>query len=192
MRRDANPTILFVPGLRDHVEDHWQTHAARAIPGSATVEPLDADRLSRAARVGALDAALKAIPGEVILVAHSAGCLTTVHWALAPTRRIRAALLVTPADIENPLPAGYPEMADLKAGGWMPIPRRTLPFPALVVASRNDPLCAFERVAGFADAWGAALHDAGDVGHLNPAAGYGPWPEVTALLDRLDQSATGG
>lgn len=182
-------TILFVPGLRDHVEDHWQTHAARNIPGAATVAPLAAGRLSRAGQVAALDAALRAISGDVVIVAHSAGCLTTVHWALAPTRAIRAALLVTPADIETPLPAGYPEPAALKDGGWLPIPRKALPFPSLVVASRNDPLAAFERVASFADAWGVALHDAGDVGHLNPAAGYGPWPGLSGLLDRLGDHA---
>lgn len=184
-------TILFVPGLRDHVEDHWQTHAARAIPGAVTVAPLAADRLSRAGQVAALDAALRAITGEVVIVAHSAGCLTTLHWALAPTRPIRAALLVTPADIETPLPAGYPEPAALKAGGWLPIPKKPLPFPAMVVASRNDPLAAFDRVTGLADAWGAALHDAGEVGHLNPAAGYGPWPDMFGLLDRLDDHARG-
>lgn len=182
-------TILFVPGLRDHVEDHWQTHAARDIPGAITVAPLAADRRSRAGQVAALDAALRAIPGDVVIVAHSAGCLTTVHWALAPTRAVRAALLATPADIETALPAGYPEPAALKQGGWFPIPSKTLPFPSLVVASRNDPLAAFDRVASFADAWGAALHDAGDVGHLNPAAGYGPWPALAGLLDRLDDHA---
>jgi hypothetical protein len=185
----SETTILFVPGLRDHVEDHWQTHAAREIPGAVTVAPLAADRLSRAGQVAALDAALRAIPGEVVIVAHSAGCLTTVHWALAPTRTIRAALLVTPADIENRLPAGYPEPAALKDGRWLPIPRKALPFPALVVASRNDPLAAFDRVAGLADVWGATLHDAGEVGHLNPAAGYGPWPALSGLLDRLDDNA---
>lgn len=185
----GDTTILFVPGLRDHVEDHWQTHAAREIPDAVTVAPLAADRLSRAGQVAALDAALRAIEGEVVVVAHSAGCLTTVHWALAPTRAIRAALLVAPADIENPLPAGYPEPAALKDGGWFPIPRKALPFPALVVASRNDPLATFDRVASFADTWGAALHDAGDVGHLNPAAGYGPWPGLSGLLDRLDARA---
>lgn len=185
----SETTILFVPGLRDHVEDHWQTHSARDIPGAVTVAPLAADRLSRAGQVAALDAALRAITGDVVIVAHSAGCLTTVHWALAPTRNIRAALLVAPADIETPLPAGYPEPAELKDGGWLPIPRKALPFPALVVASRNDPLAAFDRVAGFADTWGAALHDAGDAGHLNPAAGYGPWPEVFGLLYRLHDHA---
>jgi len=182
-------TILFVPGLRDHVEDHWQTHAARAIHGAVTVAPLAADRISRAGQVAALDAALRALSGEVLIVAHSAGCLTTVHWALAPTRTIRAALLVAPADIETPLPAGYPEPAALKEDGWLPIPRKPLPFPALVVASRNDPLATFDRVVGFADAWGAALHDAGDVGHLNPAAGYGPWSGLSGLLDQLDDHA---
>lgn len=185
----SETTILFVPGLRDHVEDHWQTHAARATPGAVTVAPLAADRLSRAHQVAALDAALRAIPGEVVIVAHSAGCLTTVHWALAPTRPIRAALLVAPADIDNPLPAGYPDPGALKQGGWLPIPRKALPFPTLVVASRNDPLAAFDRVASFAEAWGGVLHDAGDVGHLNPAAGYGPWPELCHLLDRLDDHA---
>ncbi len=181
----GDTTILFLPGLRDHVEDHWQTHAAREIPGAVTVAPVAAERLSRARQVAALDAALRAIPGEVVVVAHSAGCLIMVHWALAPTRTIRAALLVTPADIENPLPAGYPEPGSLKDGGWLPIPRRALPFPAIVVASRNDPLAAFDRVAGFAEAWDAALHDAGEVGHLNPAAGFGPWPEMDGLLGRL-------
>jgi predicted alpha/beta hydrolase family esterase len=181
----AKPTILFVPGLRDHVEEHWQTHAARAIPGSATVAPLDADRLSRGARVAALDEALNAIDGPVTIVAHSAGCLTTAHWALAPTRRIRAALLVTPADLENPLPAGYPALDDLREGGWLPIPRKLLPFPALVVASRNDPLAGFDRTAEFAGAWGARLHDAGEVGHLNPASGYGPWRQMNELLAEL-------
>ena len=181
----GDTTILFLPGLRDHVEDHWQTHAAREIPGAVTVAPVAAERLSRARQVAALDAALRAIPGEVVVVAHSAGCLIMVHWALAPTRTIRAALLVTPADIENPLPAGYPEPGSLKDGGWLPIPRRALPFPAIVVASRNVPLAAFVRVAGFAEAWDAALHDAGEVGHLNPAAGFGPWPEMDGLLGRL-------
>lgn len=181
----ADPTILFVPGLRDHVADHWQTHMAAEIPGSITVEPLQHDRLSRAARVAALDEAVNAIPGDVILVAHSAGVLMTAFWGLAPTRPIKAALLVTPADVEEPLPPGYPAFDDLKANGWLPIPRQPLPFPSLVVASRNDPLADFDKVASLARDWGADLHDAGDVGHLNPAAGYGPWPEGLSLLQRL-------
>lgn len=178
-------TVLFVPGLRDHVEDHWQTHAARALPGSVTVAPLIQARLSRAARVRALDEALRSIPGEVVIAAHSAGCLMVAHWAHRPSRSIRGALLAAPADVENPLPAGYPTPAELEAGGWRPIPRAPLPFPAIVAASRNDPLAAFSRTAAMAEAWGAQLHDAGEVGHLNPPAGFGPWPEGLDLITGL-------
>ena len=178
-------TVLFVPGLRDHVEEHWQTHAARALPSSVTAPPLTTDRLSRAARVAAVDAALRAIEGDVVIAAHSAGCLMTAHWAESPTRKIKGALLATPAGVETPLPPGYPSFDDLKANGWIPIPRSPLPFPAIVAASRNDPLARFEKVAELSAAWGAELLDVGDVGHLNPAAGFGPWPAGLELIARL-------
>lgn len=181
-------TVLFVPGLRDHVEDHWQTHAARALPGSVTVPPLTTDRLSRVARVAALDAAINAIDGDVILAAHSAGCLMVAHWAERPTRDVLGAVLVTPADVEHPLPAGYPELEDLRANGWLPIPRQKLPFPTMVVASRNDPLADYARVAGMAQDWGARLHDAGEVGHLNPPAGFGPWPDALRLIGEMERA----
>lgn len=178
-------TVLFVPGLRDHVEDHWQTHAAKALPGSVTVPPLTADRLSRAARVAALDEALKAIAGDVVIAAHSAGCLMVAHWAQQGTRPIRGALLATPADVENPLPPGYPTPAELEEGGWCPIPRQALAFPTIVAASRNDPLADYARVADMAEAWQAQLYDAGEVGHLNPPAGFGPWPKGLDLITML-------
>lgn len=178
-------TVLFVPGLRDHVPEHWQTLLAAEIPDSVTVEPLTDGRLSRAARVKALDDALSQIEGDVMIAAHSAGALMVVNWALAPTRPIRGALLATPADVENPLPPGYPAFEDLRTNGWIPIPRAPLPFPAIVAASQNDPLAQFEKVAGLAHAWGARLHDAGEVGHLNPAAGFGRWDGALPLLQQL-------
>jgi uncharacterized protein len=181
----VNVTVLFVPGLRDHVEDHWQTHAARALPGSVTVPPLTTDRLSRLARVAAVEAALRTIAGEVVIAAHSAGCLMVAHWAQQPTRQIKGALLATPADVESSLPAGYPTAEELEEGGWVPIPRGPLPFPAILAASRNDPLARYERLADLALDWGADIHDAGAVGHLNPPAGFGPWPEGLELIARL-------
>ncbi len=179
-------TVLFVPGLRDHVEDHWQTLLTRDLPGSRTVAPLDADRLSRTARVAALDRAIQEIEGPLILAAHSAGVLTVVHWAQTHRRPIKGALLATPADVETPLPAGYPTLDELRAGGWLPVPRKPLPFPSILAASANDPLAAPERTAALARAWKSLLVPLGKVGHLNPAAGFGPWPQALELLRKLD------
>jgi predicted alpha/beta hydrolase family esterase len=179
-------TLLIVPGLRDHVADHWQTHLAAEIPNSVTVEPLTENRLSCPARVQALDQALVSIDGDVVVAAHSAGVLMVAHWAQSPTRRVRAALLATPADIELPLPEGYPGYRDLEANGWLPLPRSKLPFPSILAASRNDPLAGFAKCAELAKCWGSELVDVGEVGHLNPPAGFGAWPEARALLSRLN------
>ncbi len=58
-----------------------------------------------------------------------------------------------------------------------PYPRDPLPFPSVVIASRNDPYGAFEVAEDNAAAWGSLFIDAGESGHLNADSGHGPWPE---------------
>lgn len=189
---ERETTVLIVPGLREHVPDHWQTLLAETLPKVATVPPLEHDKLSRAARVEALDRALHAIDGPVIVVAHSAGVMMVAHWAMteaASQRAIKGALLATPANVAQPFPAGYPGTDTLRAHGWLPIPRAPLPFPSLLAASRNDPLCDVDAARAMAADWGSTLVDLGAVGHLNPAAGYGPWPQAAELIERLDQAS---
>ncbi|MBF4996599.1 alpha/beta hydrolase [Nocardia sp. BSTN01] len=176
------PTVVIVPGLRDHVPDHWQTRLAEDLDRVRTVAPLEHDKLDLPARVDALDRVLSEVDGPIALVAHSAGVVITVHWAQRATRDIHSALLATPADVEKPFPAGYPTTDELNQRGWLPIPRRRLPFPSIVAASTTDPLASFRRVAGMAEAWGSRLVDLGDVGHLNPASGFGPWDRARDLL----------
>ncbi|HEY9315729.1 RBBP9/YdeN family alpha/beta hydrolase [Williamsia sp.] len=182
---ESTVTVVIVPGLRDHVAEHWQTLLADKLDNTVTVPPLEHDKLSRAARVAALDDVVNSVDAPVVLVAHSAGVITTVHWAQEATRRVSGALLATPADLERRLPQGYPSLEELERGGWNPIPRQRLPFPNIVAASTNDPLADPRRVADMAQAWGSRLVSVGAVGHLNPAAGYGSWPMAEQLLGEL-------
>jgi len=94
-------------------------------------------------------------------------------------------MLAAPADVESPMPAGYPTVDVLRANGWLPIPRARLPFPSIVAASTNDPLCVFERASGFARDWGSRFIDVGAVGHINPAAGFGEWTQAEDLIRQL-------
>lgn len=186
MNTSPAPTVVIVPGLRGHVDDHWQTHLAATLGRTArTVQPLETTPLSRTARVNALDAVIADVEGPVVLVAHSAGVLTTVHWARTPTRQIQGALLMTPADMEEPLPAPHPTLDALDQGGWLPIPRQALPFRSMLGASTDDPLARYPRVAELAKAWDSRLIDLGAVGHLNPASGFGHWPRAEELLAEL-------
>lgn len=184
----TTPTVLIVPGLRDHVPLHWQTLLAAKLERVRTVPPLEHDKLSCAARVAAIERELAQIAGPVVLVAHSAGAMMVAHWAAQGRRAIHAALLAAPADLETPMPEGYPTVEVLRANGWLPIPRAPLPFPSIVAASTNDPLARFERVIEMAAAWGSRLVDVGAVGHLNPAAGFGEWPRGEELVRELLRS----
>ncbi|QEZ46550.1 RBBP9/YdeN family alpha/beta hydrolase [Cupriavidus oxalaticus] len=183
------PTVLIVPGLREHVPEHWQTLLAARLPRVVSVAPLEQDKLSCAARVEAIDRALAAIDGPVIIVAHSAGAMMVAHWAArGATREILGALLAAPADLETPMPAGYPTTEALDAQGWLPIPRGELPFPSIVAASSNDPLTRLDRARELAQAWGSRFVELGEVGHLNPASGYGEWPRAEAFIRELSQA----
>jgi len=178
----SDPTVVFVPGLRDHVPEHWQALLQERLPGSVCVPRLGKSVLSLAAWVDALDATITGVAGPIVLVAHSAGVIITAHWARSNSTYVRGALLVTPPDLEVPLPAPYPSREALAQNGWMPVPERPLPFRSTVVASTNDPLATLGRVEHFAGQWKSALFNAGDVGHLNPASGFGAWPQASELL----------
>ncbi|MFF0189520.1 RBBP9/YdeN family alpha/beta hydrolase [Streptomyces sp. NPDC005244] len=190
MSRTTQPSVVIVPGLRDHVEDHWQTLLAVRLTEAdrtvVTVPPLTGDRLSREAGVANLHKVVSQIEGPVVLIAHSAGVITTVHWAQQHEAEVYGALLVTPPDFERPLPDGYPAPELLAEHGWTPVPRSALPFPAVVAVSSDDPLGSVEHVRSLAADWGSRLVELGAVGHLNPASGHGPWPRAEELLRELE------
>jgi predicted alpha/beta hydrolase family esterase len=181
------PTVLIVPGLRDDVPEHWQTLLAAQLPRVRTVPPMGREDLDCARKVAAIEREAQVIDGPLILVAHSGGVAMVAHWARRTRRAVMGALLAAPPDFEKPLPAGYPTLEQLDAGGWLPLPREPLPFPSIVCASRNDPLATFVRIAELARDWGSRLEDIGHVGHLNPASGFGPWPEAHRYIQQLTQ-----
>jgi uncharacterized protein len=186
----TDATVVLVPGLRGHVEDHWQTRLAASLPDARRVPPLGRAEPSLRARIRLLDRIVADVDGPVVLVAHSAGVLATVHWAASYTgAKAVGALLATPPVFATPLPPDYPSIAELRAHGWLPIPRRPLPFPSILAVSTDDPLGNPVRVRALANAWGSRIHSLGAVGHLNPASGYGDWPGATSLIAELVDAA---
>lgn len=183
----TDATVLIVPGLREHVPEHWQTLLQARLAKVRAVPPLEHDKLSLAARVEAIERALAQIDGPVILVGHSAGVLMLVHWASRHRRPIKGALLVAAPDLDGDWPAAYPSPASLRENGWAPLPAGRLPFPSILAASRNDYLASFAAAAAMAAQWGSELVDLGAVGHLNPASGFGPWPRAEDFIRQLDR-----
>ena len=192
--RETHHPLVVVPGLRGHVEDHWQTRLAAKLPNAVVVASLGRAKRDLAGRVADLHHVIQQAGVPVTIVAHSAGVLTTLHWARQHDLPVRGALLATPPDLARPLGSEYPTLEELEESGWLPIPVAPLRFPSIVAASTNDPLSTFENVRSLAEAWGSRFIDVGPVGHLNPASGYGDWPGAEALLHVLSgmsQARTG-
>jgi predicted alpha/beta hydrolase family esterase len=182
----GTPAILNVPGLGNSGPAHWQTLWEQRYPWFQRVELGLWSNPDRNVWVQRLDEAIRRAARPVILVAHSLGCLAAAWWAALAGASYRdpvaGALLVAPADPEHPL--AMPAIAQ-----FGPSPRAPLPFPSILVASRNDPYASFARSSEFARNWGSHLVDAGEAGHLNAESGLGDWPLGMSLIDRLIDAA---
>ena len=179
------PAVLIVPGLRGEAPEHWQTLLAARLPKATMVPPMGKNALDCKRHIEAIERTARAAAAPLVVVAHSAGVVSTVRWAQLTRCPVLGALLAVPPDLERPLPEGYPTLQALGDGGWLPLPGTPLPFPSIVAASRNDPLATFERVEQMARAWGSRLVDLGQAGHLNPASGFGEWPAAQPLIAEL-------
>lgn len=184
----AGAPCLIVPGLCCSGADHWQTLWERHRTDCRRVELGDWDDPTLEGWVSRLDRAIRAADRPPVLVAHSLGCLAVAWWAAwagdGASRHVAGALLVAPPDVDR-------EDRDPRLARFAPTPSARLPFPALMVASRNDPYAVLDRSRAMAAAWGARLIDLGEAGHINAQSGLGAWPRGQRLLDGII-IATGG
>jgi predicted alpha/beta hydrolase family esterase len=172
--------VFIVPGLGSSGPEHWQTYFERAQPEFIRIEQREWDVPDRAEWVARLEAALDGYDlSQVVLVAHSLGCVTIAHWAEKYGHRIKGALLVAPSDVETAHYAAFPTT------GFAPMPLARLPFPSKVVFSQNDEWVTPARARQFAEAWGSELVDIGAAGHINAGSGYGAWPSGLELLREM-------
>lgn len=176
------PPVLIVPGLGNSAPDHWQSRWERSLPGSVRVDLGQWDRPDPALWVARLDAAIQAAARPVLLVAHSLGCHATALWARQRKpgfgNLVAGALLVAPPELDQ-------GSVDPRLLPFAPATRDILPFPSVLVSSRNDPFIDHARARRLAFFWGCDFADAGAVGHINAASGLGDWAFGQFLLRRL-------
>jgi hypothetical protein len=173
--RDINDfTILVLPGLGGSGPDHWQTHWSQAFPTMQRVEQANWERPVYADWSARLTDAVSQATRPVVLVAHSLGTSLTMRWSFEQpghAKKVSGAFLVAPTDRDR-----FDASPTSPVRGWGPMILRPLPFPSMVLASRNDDRVSFERAQEFAGAWGSTLVDAGNLGHIGSAAKLGFWP----------------
>src|SRR4051794_5753499 len=175
--------ILTVPGLDGSGPEHWQTLWERRLERCQRGQMGDWAYPNRSKWIRRLDQEIRNSPAPVLIAAHSLGCLAVAWWAkerwsLGYQERVLGALLVAPPDVER-------GRGSERMDSFAPIPREPLPFPSLLVASRNDPYASLHTTIRIAAMWGSPLIDAGAIGHINADSGIGEWTEGIRLLTSL-------
>lgn len=179
---DDTPPLLIVPGLGNSGADHWQSHWERARADNRRADLGRWDAPEPKSWIAGLDAAISAAARPVLLVAHSLGCHAVARWARQAgphaARAVAGALLVAPPELDR-------GAIDPRLLSFAPASRDILPFPSVLVASRNDPYIDMTRARRLAFFWGSGFADAGAVGHINAESGLGDWSFGRFLLHRL-------
>jgi predicted alpha/beta hydrolase family esterase len=170
--------VLIIPGIGNSGPQHWQTLWEKSNPDFVRVQQRDWNNPDRDEWVETLEAAVKQTGPQVVLVAHSLGCLTVAHWASRPHSPVAAALLVAVPDPTRPdCPKGIT--------GYSLTPTQPLPFRSTVVISTNDPFGSAEHAERLAHAWASRVVNIGNCGHINADSGLGAWSEGFDLLVQL-------
>jgi predicted alpha/beta hydrolase family esterase len=185
-RDTRQPVVLTIPGLNNSGPGHWQTLWEARRGDCQRVDLGSWASPNRNAWVTRLDTAIREAEAPVVLAAHSLGCLAVAWWGALQSQAygwpVTGALLVAPPDCDR---METPETI----GGFGPTPCAPLPFPSIVVASRDDPYIFFERAHSIAKNWGSKFMDAGHSGHINAESRLGDWAFGQSLLENLIDQA---
>jgi uncharacterized protein len=168
--RVADADILMIPGLSNSGRDHWQSRWQDKLSTARRIVQRDWENPSRVEWAETIEREIERCAKPVICVTHSLGGVAFLFAAPRVADAIAGAFIVAPPSEEK--------LRELNLDpGFTPIPREVLPFPAIFVASRNDPYASFDQSQKLARDLGAEFVDAGESGHINVDSGHGPWPE---------------
>ncbi len=174
---------VIVPGVGGSEHDHWQSWLQRQLKSCSRVQQQDWNKPVLHTWVEQFVKTVQAIQEPIQIVAHSFGCLTTVA-ALAQhpelNQKIKYLVLVAPA---NPARFGDAGFARESQNDYQQyFHQLKLQVPTQMIISENDPWLNFQDALQLAKAWKIRPKNLGQVGHINVASGFGPFPEIYDFL----------
>ncbi|WP_260925579.1 RBBP9/YdeN family alpha/beta hydrolase [Novosphingobium sp. 9] len=170
--------LLVLPGYGGSGPAHWQSHWQALDPAIRRFAPPSWDAPKLEEWIAALNEAVAGFDHPCLLIAHSLACPLVAHWSQRPHAPVAGAFLVAPPDTSAPR---FP----VEAAEFKDAPDLSLGFPAMLLASRDDPYASLDHARERASRWGAEFVDAGTLGHINADSALGDWPQGRALLERF-------
>jgi predicted alpha/beta hydrolase family esterase len=185
--RGLSRSFLILHGLEGSGPDHWQTWLAGRLRerGERVAYPDLPDPFDPQPEpwLAALREELAALDGERVVLCHSLACLLWLqHARSGAADAADRVLLVAP-------PAAWhiPAVARFRPDGVQAADVERIAGSTLMFCGDPDPYCPGSAITVYGGLVQAARCIPG-AGHVNPDAGYGPWPAVEewALGERDD------
>ena len=175
----AARVLVILHGWRGSEPEHWQSRLADRLPDVRYPRLPEPDRPRRVAWLATLEDTLAGLPdGGFDVVCHSLAVPLWLHRAVGPEAAARPragrVLLVAP-----PSPAlTEPELATFLPPPLDPAAVGRAAGRTELVCAEDDPYCPEGAATAYGRPLGVPTTVVPGGGHLNVAAGYGPWPAV--------------
>ena len=182
---NSKADFIILPGIGGSGDDHRQTRWEKADNRMKRFSPADWNHPDLEDWIAAMDHAIAKAKSPPFLVAHSLACLLVPHWQAAGERAVSGAFLVA-------VPYAASDAFPDEAAQFAAFRTEPLRFPALMLASTDDPYASLGFARRQATVWGCPLEMLGPLGHVNSASGVGDWPEGRQRLHRFVQAAGTG
>jgi predicted alpha/beta hydrolase family esterase len=173
-------SFLILHGYEGSGPDHWQSRLAERLANAGErVSYPDLPDPFQPSLPAWREALAGELRGEQTVIAHSLACILWLHHCAAPVAQDAQAervLLVAPPSL-----AGAPE----PIRSFFPVPLDAAAVRAAaqhtrLVCSDDDPYCPEGAAALYGDPLGVEVDVLYGAGHINPDAGFGPWPATEA------------
>jgi uncharacterized protein len=168
---------IILPGIGGSGKGHWQTLWKERGMNGPVFQPSSWETPDLDDWAAALERAVRSAEHPPILVAHSLACLLVAHWGVRQACAVAGAVLIA---VPDPDTSVFPRA---QARSFSLAPRKPLPFPALIIASTDDPYASLGYAQRCAVEWEAGLSVVGAVGHINTDSGLADRPFGAALVE---------
>ncbi len=160
--------VLNIPGYQNSLEGHWQTFWENEFDWFKRVKMPDWENPKKNEWLPTLIKEIENCKEAPVLLAHSLGCPSIALLPDSVKSKVKGAFMVACPDLTN---ANIPPTL---VASFTPVPKATLPFPSILIASLNDPYCKLDVAKNFANCWGSHFINLGPKEHISYEA-VGTW-----------------
>ncbi len=174
---------VIVPGIGGSEATHWQSWLQQQLMSCSRVEQQNWQQPVLQKWITEFVHGVAPIEGELQIIAHSFGCLTTVAALMQYpqlNQKVKNLILVAPANPIRFSQNDFSQPGQLNLDAYFQ--QITLTVPTTLLMSENDPWLNYQDGKRLAHAWQLEPVNLGQVGHINTASGFGPFPEIFPYL----------